>query len=108
MESFIDIALWVAFGMVAFAALAAFVLPIVNSLSQPKVLIKGGIGVLTLGVIFLICWGIAGDEVSKRFVETGLTEATSKFSGGLLITMYVLFIIAIIGIVFSEINKALK
>lgn len=108
MESFIDIALWVAFGMVAVAALAAIVMPIINSLSHPKTLIKSGVGILVLGVIFLICWGIAGDEVSKRFVEAGLTEATSKFSGGLLMTMYVLFVIAIVGIVFSEINKALK
>ncbi|MEP2772546.1 MAG: hypothetical protein ABJH05_10375 [Fulvivirga sp.] len=108
MESFIDIALWVAMGMVVFAALASIIMPIVNSLSHPKTLIKSGVGILVLGVIFLVCWGIAGDEVSRRFVDAGLTASTSKLSGGLLMTMYTLFVIALVGIVFSEINKALK
>jgi len=108
MESFIDIALWVAMGMVAVAALASILMPIINSLSHPKTLVKSAIGIAALVVIFIICWAIAGDEVSKRFVEEGLTSTTSKFSGGLLMTMYTLFVVAIIGIVFSEINKALK
>ncbi|MDX1628576.1 MAG: hypothetical protein R3345_07740 [Fulvivirga sp.] len=108
MEQFIDIALWVAMGMVAVAALLSIVMPIINSLSHPKTLIKSAVGIVILGVIFLICWSIAGDEVSKRFLEEGMTASTSKLAGGLLMTMYVLFIAAIVGIVFSEINKAFK
>lgn len=108
MESFINISLWVAMGMVVVAALASIIMPIINSLSHPKTLIKSGIGILAIAVLFFICYAIAGDEVSKRFIEGGLTPAVSKFSGGLLMTMYALFVVAIIGIVFSEINKALK
>jgi len=108
MESFIDISLWVAMGMVVVAALASFIMPIINSLSHPKTLIKSAVGVAVIAILFFVCYAIAGDEVSKRFLESGLTPGVSKFSGGLLMTMYVLFVIAMIGIVFSEINKALK
>jgi len=108
MESFVNIGIWLAFIMVGLAALLSIVMPIINSLSHPKTLIKSGVGLLVIGVIFFICWAIAGDEVSRRFVDEGLTASTSKFSGGLLMTMYTLFIVAIVGIVFSEINKALK
>lgn len=108
MESIIDIGLWIAMGMVVIAALAAIVLPIINSLSHPKTLVKSAVGIAAIVIVYLICWSIAGDEVSRRFIESGLTPSVSKFSGGLLMTMYVLFIVAIIGIVFSEINKALK
>jgi len=108
MESFVNIGIWLAFIMVGLAALLSIVMPIINSLSHPKTLVKSAIGILVLGVIFIICWAIAGDEVSRRFVDEGLTASTSKFAGGLLMTMYTLFVVTVIGIVFSEINKALK
>lgn len=108
MESFINIALWVAMIMVAVAALAAIVLPLINSLSHPKTLLKSAIGVVALLVLFLVTWSIADSTVTNVYLEFGITESSSKFVGGSLILMYVLFIIAVIGIVFSEINKAIK
>lgn len=108
MESFINIALWVAMIMVAIAALAAIVLPLINSLSHPKSLIRSAIGVVALIVLFVITWSIADSSVTNAYIEFGVNETSSKFVGGSLMLMYVLFIIAVIGIVFSEINKAIK
>ena len=108
MESFIDIALWVAMGMVVIAGLAAIIMPLINSLSHPKSLIKSGIGIAILGVLFLITYATADSEVSQGLVDAGLTPTTIKVVGAFLRTMYVLFVLAIVGIVFSEINKAVK
>lgn len=108
MESFVDIALWVAIIMVLFAALAALAMPIINSLGQPKVLLKGVIGVVVIAVLFLIFYSMADGGVSKQLIERGVTENVSKVVGGLLMTMYAFVIITIIGIIYSEINKALK
>lgn len=108
MEAFINIALWVAIIMVIVAALAAFILPVINSLSQPKVLLKSVIGVAVIGVLFLIFYSMADGSLSKKFIEQGMTENLSQVIGGLLMTMYALFVIVVVGIVFSEINKALK
>lgn len=108
MESFIDIALWVAMIMVLIAALAAIILPLINSISHPKSLIKSGIGVVGIAILFLICWSIADNEVTNRYIDFGVNATSSKLVGGTLILMYVLFVSALIGIVFSEINKAFR
>lgn len=108
MESFIDIALWAAIVMVVIGALAAIIMPLINSLSHPKSLLKPVIGIVVLGLLFLITWAIADSEMGRGFAEAGITPGTVKVVGACLMTMYVLFIVAIIGIIFSEINKAIK
>lgn len=108
METFIDIGIWAAIIMVGIAALASIILPLVNAISHPKSLVKAGIGVVALLVLFLITWSISGSEVTGKYLSFGVDESTSKLLGGSLILMYVLFVLAVIGIVVSEINKALK
>ncbi|UII24575.1 hypothetical protein LVD15_14715 [Fulvivirga maritima] len=108
METFVDIALWVAMAMVAIAGIAAIVLPLINSFSNPKSLLKSAIGVVGIAVLFLITWSVAGNEVTNRYIEFGVNESSSKLVGGVLLLMYVLFGIACVGIVITEINKALK
>ncbi|ELR69574.1 hypothetical protein C900_04799 [Fulvivirga imtechensis AK7] len=95
-------------GMVVVAGLAAIIMPLINSLSHPKSLIKAGIGVAVLGVLFLITYATADSDTSRGLVEAGLTPGTIKVVGACLRTMYVLFVLAIVGIVFSEINKAIR
>ncbi len=65
-----------------------------------------GVGVLL--VIFLIGWALSGDEVTSTYASFGIGETGSKLVGGMLTTMYILFIASVIGIVYSEFNKALK
>lgn len=108
METFVNIAIPVAMIMVGVAALLALALPLIKSLGEPKVLLKSLAGVAVIAVIFLIGWAIAGDEVTAKYASKGITEASSKLVGGALTTMYILFVLAVIGIVYSEFNKALK
>jgi len=107
MEAFVDIGLWAAIIMVAVGGLAAIVMPIINSLGNPKSLIVSGAGILILGVIFLLSYAIAGDEVTANYITYNVTTPTmSKVVGGGLTMMLILFIITALGVVFSEIYKA--
>ena len=108
MENFVDIGLWVAYILVFIAIVSAVILPIVNSLSEPKTLLKPLLAIVGIGILFLISWASAGDAVNARALAAGVSSGISKAVGGALITMYILFIAAIVGIVFTEINKALK
>jgi dipeptide/tripeptide permease len=108
-ETLVNIGIWSAIILVAIAVLAAVILPLINSLSHPKTLIKSGIGVAFVGVIFLIGWILAGSEVMPTYAVGGITdEGSSKLVGGALTAMYILFILAIVGIIFTEIKKAFR
>lgn len=104
----IDIGLYVSYGLIIIAAVAAIVLPLIGSLSHPKSLLKAGIGIVVLIVIFVIGWALSDSGVTAEYTTLGVGSTTSKFVGGALIAMYILMVIAIIGIVITELNKAIK
>jgi hypothetical protein len=94
-----------AFILLALAALAAILLPLINSINNPRSLLKSAIGIAALVVIFLIGWSLSTAEMNAQF---NVTESTSKVIGGALTTMYILFGLAILGIILSEINKIVQ
>ncbi len=104
----IDIALYLSYTMVLVAILGAVVLPIIKSMDNPKSLVKPLGGLIGFIILFFICYAFAGDGLNAKAVAAGVTSGISKFVGGGLIAMYILFIVAMIGIVYTEINKALK
>ena len=53
-EQWIDIGLYAAYILMGVAAVAAIVMNLVNSLGNPKSLLKSGIGIVLLGLIFFI------------------------------------------------------
>jgi hypothetical protein len=71
---------------------------------------KSGLGVVAILVLFFICYSISSNEVLPKFEGEpfNLTPGMSQMVGGLMITTYVLTIVAIAGIVVTELNKALK
>ena len=103
-----DIGLYVGYGLLLLALGAAVILPLINALKSPKDLAKSLMGLGMLVVIFLISYGIAGSEVTAKYTAQGVGEGGSKLIGGGLTMFYVVFFLAVLGIVFSEINKALK
>jgi len=103
-----DIGLYVGYGLFGVALAAAIILPLINALKSPKDLAKSGMGVGALLVVFLISFGIAGSEVTAKYTAQGIGESSSKLIGAGLTMFYIVFGVALIGIVFSEISKALK
>lgn len=98
----IDVGLFAAYILVILCTLAAIIIPLVQSFDDPQSLVKSGLGVLGLLVIFLIGYLVADGSAE------GATETTSKMVGGGIITMYIMFLVAIVGIVYTEISKILK
>jgi len=104
----VDIMLYGAYLLVIVAALGAIVLPLINALSDPKSLLKSVLGIAIIGVIYLIGWGISGDEVTAKYIQFDITSTSSKVIGGVLITTYLLMGVAVISIIYSEISKILR
>ncbi|MFY0606130.1 MAG: hypothetical protein JXR10_05410 [Cyclobacteriaceae bacterium] len=98
----IDVGLYVSYLLIVLCALAAVIIPLAQSLGDPQSLVKSGIGLGALVVIFFISYAVASGE------SDATTESTAKLVGGGIISMYVLFAIAILGIVYTEISKAIK
>ena len=109
MDTF-DIMLYVSYAMVVFAALVAVLLPLIKSLDDPKSLMKTGLAIVGILVLFFICFSISSDEVLPKFEAAPffLTPQMSQLVGGCLITTYVLTIIALGSIVVTEITKGFK
>ncbi|HMR58133.1 MAG TPA: hypothetical protein PLM56_15355 [Cyclobacteriaceae bacterium] len=104
----IDIGLYVAYGLFGLSLLAAVVLPAINLTKSPGGLVKSLMGVGALVVLFFVAYLLADTSVSLKAASLGETESSVKMIGAGLILFYIVMVIAVIGIIFSEINKALK
>ncbi len=105
-----DILLYGSYLLVIIGAIAAIILPLINSLGDPKSLLKTGLSLVGIIVLFFIAYSISSNEVLPKFEGDPffLTPVESQFVGGMLITTYILTIIAIVGIVVTEVNKAVR
>lgn len=104
----VDIMLYGSYLLVIVAALGAIVLPLINALNNPKSLLKSALGIVVIGVVYLVSWGISGDEVTAKYIQFDITSTSSQVIGGVLITTYLLMGIAVISIIYSEIAKIIR
>lgn len=98
----VDIGLIVAYVLIVLCALSAILIPLVQSFGDPKSLIKSGIGLGAVLVVFLIGFALADSD------SEGTTESTSKLVGAGIISMYIFILLALLGIAYTEISKILK
>jgi hypothetical protein len=104
----IDIGLYVTYLLFGVSFIAAVVLPAINLSKSPGGLVKSLIGVGGLVVLFFVSYSLADTSLSLKAASLGETESSVKVIGAGLILFYIVMIVAVIGIAFSEINKALK
>jgi hypothetical protein len=104
----IDIGIYAAYLFFGVALVSAIVLPLVNALKSPAGLVKSLAGVGGLVVLFIISYTLSGSEVSAKAKAAGISEGSSQLIGAGLTLFYIVFVIAVLGVVYSEINKALK
>ena len=107
-QNFVDIAILIAYGLLGLAALAAIVMPLINSIGNPKSLLKGLVGIVFILILWGIAYAISGSEVTATYAKFGIDSGMSKFVGASLITMYLLVVISLVGIFFTEISKIFK
>jgi hypothetical protein len=107
MDSF-DILLYLGYTLVIISAVAAILLPLINSLGNPKSLLKSGLGVIAIVIIYFVAYAFSGAEVTQEYAERGVGPELSKAVGGTLIMAYILLGISILGILFTELSKIFK
>ncbi len=104
-----DISLYAAYILVIVGALAALLLPIISSFSDPKQLVKGLMGIGILLVTFFVGYLLSGDEITATYIRNGIDAANaSKMIGGSLIAMYMFFVVAFGSIIVTEVIKLFK
>lgn len=104
----VDIGLYIGYGLLLVGMAAAVILPLMNALKSPKELAKSGMALGAMVVIFIISYGLSGSEVTAKYTAQGVGESSSKMIGAGLTMFYIVFFAAVVGIVYSEISKALK
>ncbi|MEN2283529.1 hypothetical protein AAGF08_15400 [Algoriphagus sp. SE2] len=105
-----DILLYGSYLLIAIGAFVSIVMPLIKSLDNPKSLLKTVVGIVGILVLFFIAYSVSSSEVLPKFEAEpfNLTPAGSQLVGGMLITTYILAIMALAGIVVTELNKAIK
>jgi len=106
--TFSDIMLYIAYGLAIIALIAAIVLPLISSFSNPQSLVKTGIGLGGIILVFIIAYVVSGDEVTSTYAKFGIDPGLSKTIGGVLITMYIMIGLVTLSIIYTEISKALS
>lgn len=104
----VDIGIYLSYIFLGVALIAAVVLPLVSALKHPAGLVKSLVGVGGLVVLFIVAYTLSGSEVSAKAIAMGVDDSGSKMIGAGLILFYFVLVAAALGIVVSEISKALK
>lgn len=117
-EQLIDLGLWASYILIGAAAVIAIGMNFINALNNPKSLVKSGIGVLALAIVFFIGYSIAPTEidmVSQRAFEANKVDpsaastlTTYRLIGGAMTTTLVLIIVAVVGLIYSSFARVIK
>jgi len=102
--------LYLAYIFFGIAAIATIGFPLVNLILNPKGAKNVIIGLVIIGIIVLISYFLATDQVMHIPGYSGADNvpSTLKTVGTGLYTTYILFFLSILAILYSEINSAFK
>jgi hypothetical protein len=106
--SSIDIGLYVLYAFIVVAILSAIVLPLINLLKNPKALIKGGLAVLVILVVFFVGYAMSSSEVTTKHISLGVDAQGVKYIGAGLTLLYVSIIVSLGLIIASEVSKIFR
>lgn len=104
----LDVGLYFMYALFFIAVLAAIVLPLMNAIKSPGTFLKSLYGIIGLVVVFVVAYAVSGSDVKPNWAVLGINEGTSKLIGAGLIVFYVTILVAVIGLIYSEISKAFK
>jgi hypothetical protein len=104
----LDLGLYVFYVLLFIAVAAALIFPLINSIKEPKALIRTGIGLAAVLVLFGISYGLSDSTLGRNAISFGLSESTVKLIGAGLIMFYIVLVLAILALIYSEISKAFR
>lgn len=106
---FVEIGLKFTYILLAVGIIAALAMPLIQALtSEPKSLMKAGIGIGFILVVYFIGFLMSSNEVTASYAEFGVDSVISQRVGGLLNAMYILMVLALVGILYTEVSKLAK
>ena len=100
--------LYVGYIIFGIAVVATIVFPLINTIKNPGNVVKSGIGIGVLVVVFVVSYAMSDNQLSAIGKGLGETEGSVKWIGAGLIMFYIALFAAIIGLVYSEISKVFK
>ena len=104
----VDTGLYVGYALLIGAIASAIVLPLLNILQSPGEIKKALFALVGMVILFGISYFLSGDEVSANQAAKGISHTTVKLVGAGLTMFYLVSGIAVVGLIYSEINKAFK
>lgn len=104
----LDVGLYFAYALLFLSIGAAIVLPLISAVKSPANLFKSLYGVIALVILFIIAYAIADSTVKTQWAVLGVGAGTVKLIGAGLIVFYITMVVAVVGLIYSEISKALK
>jgi hypothetical protein len=104
----VDAGLYIGYILFFIAVAAAIFMPLAKSLQSPGELKKPLIAILAMVALFAISYALTGSDLTPEQAAKGITETTSKLVGAGLTLFYLISGIAVLGLIYSEINKAFK
>ena len=90
------------------AVVAIIGMSLLNSMKNPGSLVKSGIGIGILLVVFIIAYMISDGTRSAIAIGLDQSESSVRWIGAGLIMFYLALLAAIVGLVYSELCKAFK
>lgn len=107
-ESFVDFGLYLTKGLLYILGLAIAGLFGYNLIINPKLLIKTGVVLGIVVVLFIVSYSSATDDISSVKAGLDYTGESLKFVGGLVGMTWILIALAGVGAIASELLKAFK
>ncbi len=111
-DGLINFGIYLSYALVAIAALAAFVFPVIYMIQNPAEAKKGLVGVVALVVVLLLGYVFAGSEIPDALAKAckNFDVDPSKFKkiGAGINAFYILAFLAVVSLVASEIRSAFK
>ena len=104
----IDIGLYTLYALMIIALGSVIIFPIVHAIGSPKAMVRSAVGIGIIAVLFGVSYAISGSEVTLKAAAAGVDASSSKMIGAGLLMFYVVLALAIISIIYSEINTALN
>ena len=108
-ESMADTVMYWAYILCGITVLLLVAFPILFFIQNPKKGLKFIAVLAGFGVLYMISYAMASNGIDAPvFEKNGVTEGVSRMIGAGMITTYILAGLAVIGLVYAGISKAIK
>lgn len=107
-DTLVNIGIYITYAMIAIGAIAAIVFPIIHTATDPKKAKSALISIGSVLLLVIISYVLASDVVLKSYEKYGVTPGSSKMVSTGLILFYIMSIISLGAVVYSEVSKIFK